>query len=73
MIPEGFAHGFQTLTSNCEMLYFHTASYRKESEGGINATDPAVAIDWPHPISERSERDINHLMLAEDFKGVNLK
>ena len=35
LIPEGFAHGFQTLTSNCELLYFHTAEYNKGS-GGSN-------------------------------------
>ena len=72
VIPEGFAHGFQTLTSNCEMLYFHTADYKKDSEGAVNAIDPAVAINWPQPITERSERDVNHFMLADDFKGIEL-
>ena len=72
LIPEGFAHGFQTLTSNCEMLYFHTADYKKDSEGAVNAIDPAVAINWPQPITERSERDVNHFMLADDFKGIEL-
>src|SRR3990172_421521 len=39
LIPEGFAHGFQTLTDDCEMLYFHTAAYQTEAEGGLNAQD----------------------------------
>ena len=72
LIPEGFAHGFQTLTSDCEMLYFHTADYRTEAEGALNALDPRLAIDWPEPISERSERDVSHAMLTDHFHGVSL-
>ena len=72
LIPEGFAHGFQTLTSDCEMLYFHTADYNKESEDAINAIDPMIGINWPQPITERSERDNNPPMLSNDFKGIEL-
>jgi len=46
-IPKGFAHGFQTLTENCELIYLHTASYRQSAEGAINALDPRVGITWP--------------------------
>lgn len=70
LIPEGFAHGFQSLTSNCEMLYFHTEYYNKDSEGAINAIDPIIGIKWPEPINERSKRDINHSMLTDDFIGI---
>lgn len=69
-IPEGFAHGFQSLTSNCEMLYFHTENYNKDFEGAINAIDPIIGIKWPEPINERSKRDTNHPMLTDDFKGI---
>ena len=72
LIPEGFAHGFQTLTSDCEMLYFHTADYNVESEGALNAMDPLLLIPWPEPITERSERDVNHPMLANNFQGIEL-
>lgn len=72
VIPEGFAHGFQTLTSNCEMLYFHTAAYNAESEGGLNATDPKFAIQWPLPILELSSRDRSHPLLRNDFDGIVL-
>lgn len=72
IIPEGFAHGFQTLTSNCEMLYFHTADYRKEFEEVINVIDPMIAINWPQPIMEQSDRDRNSKMLTSNFKGINL-
>lgn len=70
VIPEGFAHGFQTLTNDCEMLYFHTAAYQAESEGGINAQDPRLGVRWPLPISEQSERDMKHSMIKPGFKGI---
>ncbi len=69
-IQEGFAHGFQTLAEECEMLYFHTATYRPEAEGGLNVKDPQLAIQWPLAISELSKRDAAHPMLTEDFQGV---
>jgi dTDP-4-dehydrorhamnose 3,5-epimerase len=72
LIPEGFAHGFQTLTRDCEILYFHTAHYRPASEGGVNATDPKLAIQWPMTITEQSDRDIAHPMLNQDFKGLDV-
>jgi dTDP-4-dehydrorhamnose 3,5-epimerase len=70
VIPEGFAHGFQTLTKDCEMLYFHTAAYQAGSEGGLNTQDPRLAIQWPLDITEQSARDMAHPMLEQDFKGV---
>jgi len=72
VIPEGFAHGFQTLAENCEMLYFHTAAYRQTAEGGLNALDPALDIRWPEAVTEMSPRDTAHPFLAADFAGVSL-
>ena len=72
VIPEGFAHGFQTLTDECEMLYFHTAAYQPDAEGGLNALDPAFSIDWPLPITERSARDQAHASLTAGFTGLKL-
>ena len=72
LIPGGFAHGFQSLTPDCEMLYFHTADYNAEAEGALNACDPRLAINWPQPISDRSERDMNHAMLTDNFHGIDL-
>jgi dTDP-4-dehydrorhamnose 3,5-epimerase len=69
-IPEGFAHGFQTLTDNCELIYLHTAVYAPEAEAGLNALDPHLAIDWPMPIGERSARDQQHAMLNSDLPGL---
>jgi len=69
-IPEGLAHGFQTLTSNCEMLYLHTADYNAAAEGGMNAIDPKFRISWPMIMSERSVKDENHSFLEDNFLGI---
>jgi dTDP-4-dehydrorhamnose 3,5-epimerase len=70
IIPEGFAHGFQTLTDYCEMLYFHTSAYQPGAEGGLNPQDPRIAIQWPLPIAELSRRDAAHPFLSDAFSGV---
>ena len=70
MIPEGFAHGFQTLTNNCELIYFHTKAYDRASEAGINAVDPCIKIKWPIAISHRSERDEKQSFLSEQYEGI---
>ncbi|MDX5367281.1 MAG: dTDP-4-dehydrorhamnose 3,5-epimerase family protein [Alphaproteobacteria bacterium] len=58
LIPPGFAHGFQTMTDDVEMFYIHSAAYAPAAEGGVRADDPALGIEWPLPIGERSERDM---------------
>jgi len=69
-IPEGFAHGFQTLANDCELLYHHTAFYIPGSEAGIRYDDPTINIDWPLPPGDISDRDLSHLLLTESFKGI---
>jgi dTDP-4-dehydrorhamnose 3,5-epimerase len=46
-VPEGFAHGFLTLSDTAEMLYKTTAFYSKEHDRGIRWDDPFLNIDWP--------------------------
>lgn len=58
LIPEGFAHGFQTLVPRCELIYLHSVAYASAAEGGVNALDPSLGIAWPLPVSARSDRDI---------------
>lgn len=70
LIPEGFAHGFQTLTDDCELLYFHSAPYAPTAEGALNACDPRLSIEWPLPVGEMSERDRLHPHLEPNFTGI---
>ena len=70
LIPQGFAHGFQTLTSNCELLYLHSQLYAPDAEGGVNARDSLIGIPWPLEIIGLSDRDANHPFLTTDFGGI---
>jgi len=57
-IPEGFAHGFQTLEANTEVFYQMTSPHDASASAGIRWNDSALGIDWP-PFEQRliSERD----------------
>ena len=69
-IPEGFAHGFQTLTEDCELIYHHTAMYTPAMEAGLRYDDELLGIQWPIPISAMSQKDRAHDYLNKDFKGI---
>lgn len=69
-IPSGFAHGFQALTADCEILYCHSAYYTPGHEGAIKYDDPLLNIAWPLRVTQISERDLNHPFLTSDFKGI---
>jgi dTDP-4-dehydrorhamnose 3,5-epimerase len=56
-IPEGFAHGFQTLKDNTEVFYQVSAFYHPESDKGVRWNDPAFRIVWPDDIRVISDRD----------------
>ncbi len=70
VIPEGFAHGFQVLEPDSELLYLHTAAYHPVSEGGLRHDDPRLGIAWPLPAVGLSARDGGHPLIAADFEGV---
>lgn len=72
LIPEGFAHGFQALTNDVELIYCHSEAHRSASEAALNVTDPRLSIRWPITITELSIRDAKHSLLDEKFKGVSL-
>lgn len=56
-IPEGFAHGFLTLTDNVEFMYKVTDYYNKACEHTIRWDDPTLSIDWPTNNPIVSEKD----------------
>ncbi len=71
-IPEGFAHGFQTLEPDCELLYLHTQCYAKEYEGGLSYKDPLLAIEWPLAVVDVSDRDLSHPPIDDAFSGITV-
>lgn len=56
-VPEGFAHGFQTLCDDAEVLYLMGAFFEPSASAGLRFDDPALAIAWPLPVSVISDRD----------------
>jgi dTDP-4-dehydrorhamnose 3,5-epimerase len=64
-IPEGCAHGFQTLEDNSEVFYQMSEAYHPESVGGLRWSDPAFAIRWPLANPIVSQRDATY----PDFKS----
>jgi len=69
VVPAGFAHGFQALTDDAEMLYLHDQNYHAASSSGLRFDDPRLAISWPLPLTVISERDRTWPLLATDFAG----
>lgn len=71
-VPRGFAHGFQTLQADTELLYLHDNYYDSEREHGLFPLDPALGIQWPLEIRQMSDRDRNHPAITSDFEGIAL-
>jgi dTDP-4-dehydrorhamnose 3,5-epimerase len=59
-VPEGFAHGFITLSDNSEVFYQMSEFYNADSASGYRWNDPAFAISWPIPVRIISDRDANY-------------
>lgn len=57
LIPKGFAHGFQSLTPDVEMIYLMSEDYNPSMEGGVHYACKNLKIDWPLAVTEISDRD----------------
>ncbi|HXG50487.1 MAG TPA: dTDP-4-dehydrorhamnose 3,5-epimerase [candidate division Zixibacteria bacterium] len=57
-VPEGFAHGFETLEDSTEVTYQVSEFYNPSSEGGIRYDDPAFGIRWPEEVRVISRKDM---------------
>lgn len=64
-VPKGFAHGFQTLEDDSELLYMMSAAYRPALQAGVLYNDPAIGIEWPLENPVMSDRDRTHPRLRE--------
>lgn len=63
-VPEGFAHGFQALTDDVELIYVHSAPYAAAAEAGLRHDDPGLGIAWPLPVIGMSARDASFPLIA---------
>jgi dTDP-4-dehydrorhamnose 3,5-epimerase len=64
-VPEGVAHGFQTLEDDTELFYQMSVAFHPDAAAGVRWNDPAFAIAWPLPVSVISTRDQSY----PDFEG----
>lgn len=71
-VPEGFAHGFQTLADRTHMIYHHTAFYEPGHERGLHYSDPALGIKWPLEPLHISDKDREHPFINNHFTGITI-
>lgn len=73
-VPPYFAHGYQTLTDDAELLYQVSGRYAPEAERGLRYNDPDLALPWPVPVSLISDKDRRWPLLSQrdpaDFDHV---
>ena len=70
LIPQGFAHGFQTIAPDSELLYLHSSHYDAQAEAGIRYDDPSIGVSWPLNVTEVSDRDNSHPLIEPEFTGI---
>jgi dTDP-4-dehydrorhamnose 3,5-epimerase len=58
-MPKDFAHGFQALEDNSEIMYLVSEPYAPAFEAGIRYNDPSIRVEWPMPVTMISEKDMS--------------
>jgi dTDP-4-dehydrorhamnose 3,5-epimerase len=69
-IPEGFAHGFQTIEDDTTLIYHHTQVYSPQADSGLRYDDVALGIEWQLTPTNVSEKDKNYKLIEKNFKGI---
>ena len=62
-VPAGFAHGYMTLTENCEVEYHISVPYRGDHQDGVRWNDPKLGIVWPEAMTVINARDAAFALL----------
>ena len=65
IIPEGCAHGYQSIAPNSEVLYLHSGDWYPEFETGVRYDDESLSVKWPLPVADLSEKDKNLPFLTD--------
>ena len=63
-VPEGFAHGYQTLENDSTAFYLVSAAHSPGSEGGLRYDDPRIGVNWPLVPKNVSFKDANWPLIA---------
>ncbi len=69
-VPAMFAHGYQTLTPDTEVVYQVSGVYTPEAERGAHHADPALGLTWPLPVTRISPKDAGWPMLTLDLDAT---
>jgi dTDP-4-dehydrorhamnose 3,5-epimerase len=69
-VPEGFAHGFQTLADETEVFYQISKSYYPQAARGLRYDDPAVGITWPLAVAVISQKDQGYPLCGTSLEAV---
>lgn len=64
-VPAYFAHGYQTIAAETEVMYMVSGAYAPAAERGLRWDDPALGLTWPLPVEETSPKDAAWPMLAD--------
>jgi dTDP-4-dehydrorhamnose 3,5-epimerase len=64
-VPQGFAHGFQTLEDRTEVFYQMNEFYSPEHASGLRFSDPKLGIKWPLEVSTMSVKDTQWPLLGD--------
>ncbi len=70
LVPKGFAHGFQSLTNNTQIIYLHSELYFKKLDTGINPLKNNLRFNWPIKVAKISKRDRSLPLVDNSFKGI---
>lgn len=69
-VPEGFAHGYQTLTYGTEIFYQMSETYHPEVARGLRWNDPRIGIEWPLPNPILIERDQTYPLIESRSEAI---
>ena len=62
-MPRQFAHGYQTLEDDTEVLYYFSTAHAPGMASGLRWDDPALGISWPLPVGTIADQDLNWPLL----------
>ena len=70
VVPPGFAHGYQTMEDDTELLYLHSIGFKADAQRGLHPLDGTLGISWPLSPTVLSERDSQHPLIVDGWEGV---